>query len=241
MFRKHSVKAALYLATSAIGLITAWTLNALAVFEEADYLAAWFGSVVDWVLSVDLLVVGAAVAIFMISEARRLGMKRVWIYFLLSGMTAIAFTFPLFMFFRERKLLSIRLGGGKLQRFEFDNHRVDVWVPPTINPKTPILFMHDGRNLFDELDSFTGKTWEVIPAIRDEVRGEKPLVVGVWGLSDETRIRELSPQEIMERHPEFWDALPDEYKTTRTESFGDAYVSLIADAILPFVVDRFEL
>ena len=77
MFRKHSVKAALYLATSAIGLITAWTLNALAVFEEADYLAAWFGSVVDWVLSVDLLVVGAAVAIFMISEARRLGMKRV--------------------------------------------------------------------------------------------------------------------------------------------------------------------
>ena len=241
MFRKHSVKAALYLATSAIGLITAWTLNALAVFEEADYLAAWFGSVVDWVLSVDLLVVGAAVAIFMISEARRLGMKRVWIYFLLSGITAIAFTFPLFMFFRERKLLSIRLGGGKLQRFEFDNHRVDVWVPPTINPKTPILFMHDGYNLFDELDSFTGKTWEVIPAIRDEVRGEKPLVVGVWGLSDETRIRELSPQEIMERHPEFWDAQPDEYKTTGTESFGDAYVSLIADAILPFVVERFEL
>ena len=224
MFRKHSVKAALYLATSAIGLITAWTLNALAVFEEADYLAAWFGSVVDWVLSVDLLVVGAAVAIFMISEARRLGMKRVWIYFLLSGITAIAFTFPLFMFFRERKLLSIRLGGGKLQRFEFDSHRVDVWVPPTINPKTPILFMHYGRNLFDELDSFTGKTWEVIPAIRDEVRGEKPLVVGVWGLSDETRIRELSPQEIMERHPEFWDALPDEYKTTGSESFGDAYV-----------------
>ena len=149
MFRKHSVKAALYLATSAIGLITAWTLNALAVLEEADYLAAWFGSVVDWVLSIDLLVVGAAVAIFMISEARRLGMKRVWIYFLLSGITAIAFTFPLFMFFRERKLLSIRLGGGKLQRFEFDNHRVDVWVPTTINPKTPILFMHDGRNLFD--------------------------------------------------------------------------------------------
>ena len=100
MFRKHSVKAALYLITSAIGLITAWTLNALAVFEEADYLSAWFGSTVDWVLSIDLLVVGIAVAIFMISEARRLGMKRVWLYFLLSGITAIAFTFPLFMFFR---------------------------------------------------------------------------------------------------------------------------------------------
>ena len=143
--------------------------------------AAWFGSAVDWVLSVDLLVVGAAVAIFMISEARRLGMKRVWVYFLLSGMTAIAFTFPLFMFFRERKLLSLRLGGGKLQRFDFDDHRVDVWVPETLNAKTPVVFMHDGRNLFDEQDSFTGKTWEVIPAIRDEVRGEKPLVVGIWG------------------------------------------------------------
>ncbi|MEL0260659.1 MAG: DUF2834 domain-containing protein [Aquiluna sp.] len=241
MFRKHSFKAAAYLVISLIGLITAWTFNALAVFEEADYLRAWFGSAVDWVLSLDLLVVGAAVATFMVSESRRLGMKRVWVYFLLSGLTAIAFTFPLFMFFRERKLLSNALAGGKLQSFEFDQHRVDVWVPPTLNAKTPVLLMHDGRNIFDEKESFTGKTWEVLAALRDEVRGEPPLIAAVWGLSDETRIRELSPQAISDRHPEFWDELPDEYKTTGTDSFGDSYVSLLADAVLPFVLERYEI
>jgi hypothetical protein len=34
--------------------------------------------------------------------------------------------------------------------------------------------------------------------------------IGVWGLSDETRLRELSPQEILDRHPEFWDSVEDE-------------------------------
>jgi hypothetical protein len=146
-------------------------------------------------------------------------MKNVWLYFLASGFTAAAFTFPLFMFFRERKILKNKLAGGSLERFEFDNHKVDIWVPPTLNAKTPVVVMHDGRNVFDEADSYTGKTWEVLTALREEVRGELPLVIAVWGLSDDTRIRELSPQKISDAHPEFWDIFPDEYKTTGTDSF----------------------
>ena len=159
-----------YFVLAALGLITAWWLNALAVFEQADYLKAWFGSTVDLVLSVDLSIVAIAVAGFMIYESRRLGMKRVWLYFLISGITALAFTLPLFMAFRERKLREIRLAGGKLERFEFDSHTVDIWVPASLHAKTPVLVMHDGRNIFDEKDSFTGKTWEVLTAIREEVR-----------------------------------------------------------------------
>ena len=241
MIRKHTVTSWIYLTLSALGLITAWVFNALAVFEQADYLRSWFGSSVDWVLSLDLLIVGGAVITFMLVEAKRLKMKRVWLYFLASGITAMAFTFPLFMFFRERKILKNLLAGGSIERFDFDNHTVDVWVPPTLNSKTPIVLMHDGRNIFDEADSFTGKTWEVLAALRDEVRGELPLIVAVWGLSDETRIRELSPQSIVDKHPEIWDVIPDEYKTTGTESFGDSYVSLLADAILPFVLERYEI
>ena len=239
--RGFTTRQYLYLALSVIGLITAWWLNGIASFEGANYLDAWFGTPVDWVLSVDLLIVALAVAVFMIYEAKKLGMKRVWLYFLISGITALAFTFPLFMFFRERRKLAIRLGFGKLERFEFDNHKVDVWVPASLHAKTPVLLMHDGRNIFDEKDSFTGKTWEVIPAIRDEVRGDNPLVIAVWGLSDDTRIRELSPQSITDAHPEFWDKVPDEYKTTGTDSFGDSYVSLISDAVLPFMLERFGI
>lgn len=93
-----------YLVLSVIGLITAWIFNGLAVMNNQDYLAAWFGTAVDWVLSGDFTIVAIAVVVFMISEARRLKMKRVWLYILLSGVTAMAFTFPLFMAMRERKL-----------------------------------------------------------------------------------------------------------------------------------------
>jgi len=34
-------------------------------------------------------------------------MKRVWVYIALSGITAFAFTFPLFLALRERKLASV--------------------------------------------------------------------------------------------------------------------------------------
>jgi uncharacterized membrane protein len=93
-----------YMVVAAVGLITAWVFNGIAVMNGEDYLGAWFGTAVDWVLSADLTVVAIAVVIFMITEARRLGMKRVWLYILLSGFTAMAFTFPLFLAMRERAL-----------------------------------------------------------------------------------------------------------------------------------------
>ena len=96
-----------YLVLSIIGLVTAWIFNWLAVMNNEDYMAAWFGTAVDWVLSADFTIVAIAVVVFMISEARRLKMKRVWLYILLSGVTAMAFTFPLFMAMRERQLAKI--------------------------------------------------------------------------------------------------------------------------------------
>ena len=92
---------------SIIGLITAWIFNGVATVTGQDYLNAWFGSAVDWVLSVDLLIVAIAGSALMIFEAQRLGMKRVWLYIVLSGITAFAFTFPLFLAMRERKLAEL--------------------------------------------------------------------------------------------------------------------------------------
>ena len=96
-----------YLVLSIIGLVTAWIFNGLAVMNNQDYMAAWFGTAVDWVLSGDFTIVAIAVVVFMFSEARRLKMKRVWLYILLSGVTALAFTFPLFMAMRERQLAKV--------------------------------------------------------------------------------------------------------------------------------------
>jgi len=48
--------------------------------------------------------VAIAGSAFMIFEAKRLGMKRVWLYIALSGVTAMAATFPFFLAMRELKI-----------------------------------------------------------------------------------------------------------------------------------------
>ena len=96
-----------FLVLSLSGLVTALVFNGIASVTGQDYLGAWFGSAVDLVLSTDLLVVAIAGSAFMIFEAKRLQVKRVWLYILASGVTAFAFTFPLFLAMRERKLAEI--------------------------------------------------------------------------------------------------------------------------------------
>ena len=100
----HNARFIFFLILSVVGLITAWVFNGIASVTGQNYLDAWFGSAVDWVLSLDLLIVAIAGSALMIFEAQRLGMKRVWLYIVLSGVTAFAFTFPLFLAMRERKL-----------------------------------------------------------------------------------------------------------------------------------------
>lgn len=96
-----------YFIVAIVGLITAWVFNGLAVVGGAtssDYVEAWFTSSLDWVLSLDLLVVAVAGSAFILLEGKRLGMRYLWAYILASGVTAFAFTFPLFLAMRERAL-----------------------------------------------------------------------------------------------------------------------------------------
>ena len=103
----HQARFVFFLILSLVGLITAWVFNGIASVTGQNYLDAWLGSAVVWVLSLDILIVAIAGSAFMIFEARKLGMKRVWIYILLSGLTAFAFTFPLFLAMREKKLAAL--------------------------------------------------------------------------------------------------------------------------------------
>jgi hypothetical protein len=96
-----------FLILAIIGLVTAMVFNVIASVQGQNYLDAWFGSAADWVLSLDILIVAIAGSALMIMEAKKLGMKRVWLYIVVSGVTAFAFTFPLFLAMRERKLSQI--------------------------------------------------------------------------------------------------------------------------------------
>lgn len=98
-----------YLVLSVVGLVGTWTYNIVAIVERRDYLGDWVGSGPSVSsLTVDLLIVAVAGSVFIIVEARRLGMRRGWLYVVLSGVTAFACMFPLFLCLRERTLAARR-------------------------------------------------------------------------------------------------------------------------------------
>jgi hypothetical protein len=101
--------ALLWLVLSVLGLVGTWTFNVLAILERRDFFGDWGGSgPAVSSLTVDLLIVAIAGSILIAVEARRLGMRFAWAYILGSAVTAFAFTFPLFLAMRERKLHAIR-------------------------------------------------------------------------------------------------------------------------------------
>lgn len=105
MTRHWTPLALVYLALALAGLIGTWVFNVLAVTQMVDFIGDLMnsGPAVSSI-SVDLLVVAIAGSVFIIVEARRLGMRFGWLYVVLAGVTAFAFTFPLFLAMRQRHL-----------------------------------------------------------------------------------------------------------------------------------------
>ncbi|GAB3131791.1 hypothetical protein GCM10027057_02980 [Marisediminicola antarctica] len=100
-----------FLVLSILGLLGTLAFNVSAVASGRDFFGDWFGSgPAVGSLGVDLLIVALAGSVLIIVEARRLGMKRAWLYIVLSAVTAFAFTFPLFLAMRERRLVALSMG-----------------------------------------------------------------------------------------------------------------------------------
>jgi hypothetical protein len=109
MTRNWTPLAITWFALALAGLVGTWTFNVLAIVQLRDFIGDWVGSgPAVSSLTVDLLVVAVAGSILIIVEAKRLGMRGGWLYVVLSGLTAFAFTFPLFLAMRERRLNSLR-------------------------------------------------------------------------------------------------------------------------------------
>jgi len=101
------VLAVVWFVLAGVGLVGTWWFNIAFIVDAGGlgYLEGWFANAASAAASIDLLVVAAAGAIFMLVEGARLGWGRwVWVLVVLSGITAIAFTFPLFLGLRELAL-----------------------------------------------------------------------------------------------------------------------------------------
>jgi len=127
MSKNWTPAAFIYLTLSIAGLIGTAAFNALAVIQLRDFFGDWSqsGPAVSS-LTVDLGVAAVAGSILIIVEAKRLGMKRGWLYVVLSGVTAFAFTFPLFLAMRERALEQQRATAKQKQDHQQQPHQPEI-------------------------------------------------------------------------------------------------------------------
>jgi len=77
---------------------------AAARVDGADFLNDAFGTPAARTVTLDLLLLGVPVVVFMVVEAARLGMRRPWLWAVLAVPLPGAFLVPLFLCRRERLL-----------------------------------------------------------------------------------------------------------------------------------------
>ncbi len=71
-------------------------------------------------LSRDLMISAGAISIWIFSEARRLKIRYLWIVILGTFTIAFAFSAPLFLFLRERRLMELERDGVLIDIFSID-------------------------------------------------------------------------------------------------------------------------
>ena len=110
--RSFSVKQIIYFVLAIFGAILPWYYNLQFMaesgnsgqFDLAGFIAGGFANAAASSLTIDLSIIVVAFIIWMVSESIKLGMRYWWVYLVLTGLVAAAFSFPLFLFMRERKL-----------------------------------------------------------------------------------------------------------------------------------------
>ncbi len=121
---------------------------------------------------------------------------------------------------------------------------VDVWCPPGYTEdrgqRYPVIYMHDGQNLFAPSPAFGGVDWGVDEAITRliETKGiPGAIVVGVWN----TAIRrcEYMPQKPYEisQSP---SARAEFVRENGGPSISDRYLKFLAGELKPFIDSRYR-
>ncbi len=113
---------------------------------------------------------------------------------------------------------------------QLDNRRdILVWLPPayeTHGHRYPVIYMHDGQNLFDQSTGHSGE-WEVdetMTALAQE--GLEAIVVGLPNMNEKRGV-EYSPYPFTLAG----SAFPGE---------GDSYIRFIVETVKPFIDEQFR-
>lgn len=109
-----------------------------------------------------------------------------------------------------------------------NDRRIMVYLPPgyDANPaaRYPVLYMHDGNNLFDAATSFLGVEWQVDETAERLIKAgqiRKLIIVGIYNNAD--RMSEYTP-----------------FREGQHGGNGDAYLAFIVDTLKPFIDETYR-
>lgn len=122
-----------------------------------------------------------------------------------------------------------------------DRLTVDVWFPPTYSASAsggfPVVYAHDGQNLFDPSLSFATVAWELDnTAARLAARGEiqTPIIVGIHNRGAKNlRPNDYFPEKAIQYISETDKSLI--WSTCAAGFYGDEYAAFIAAELKPLI------
>lgn len=117
---------------------------------------------------------------------------------------------------------------------------VEVWLPPSyhINPdqRFPVLYMHDGQNVFNPATSYTGVDWNIdgtLTQLIEQGLAREVIVVAPW--NTERRRGEYMPAKPLQEN-DGAAAFEAEHGTLHS----DAYLKFLVTELKPFIDSNYR-
>ncbi len=130
-----------------------------------------------------------------------------------------------------------------LKAADLPDQMLTIWLPPGYDGGTrryPVLYMHDGHNLFDPAKSNFNKVWradKAMLAVAHRTRTEPHIIVGIWAPGTD-RYRQYLPRPIYDAASPALRAQMD--KLAGGPIISDAYLRWMTDELKPWVDTQFR-
>lgn len=137
---------------------------------------------------------------------------------------------------------------GQLVRWEgvasahVQPRNVTIWLPPGYEAgkgRYPVIYMHDGQNIFEPGAAFGGEEWgvdEALSAMIGEGRSRGAIVVGIWNTN--LRGREYLPTKVAARLRPEARALVE--ATHGGQSLADGYLRFVVEELKPRIDQEYR-
>lgn len=114
-----------------------------------------------------------------------------------------------------------------------EQRNVEVYIPPNYNPgkKYPVVYMHDGQNVFNAATAFSGNEWGVDEAATELIqKGDLQSVIIVASWNSNKRFEEYMPAKPAEKVAELFRK-----DTVKRRIQADNYLKFLVYELKPFI------